>query len=178
MIGTGLEILLWSRTFWGNSWKTQRRPATFLMTWRDLRRDFNVFFKPRHFRETIYLNCGMRTKVRGLDASLSPVSSPLCGAAAGEKTTLTNSHYYADVFSWLWLLPSIPPRIQREFFFYRVPKIVVAVHKVGAGGGGGGNCRNLPNKIQEEESVSDLSVAFRRPGPAIASVDSDHFSPS
>lgn len=56
---------------------------------------------------------------------------------------------------------------------YRVPKIVVAVHKVG----GGGDRRNLPNKIQEE-SVSDLSVAFRRPGPAIASVDSDHFSPS
>lgn len=70
------------------------------------------------------------------------------------------------------MIAPIDPTKNPARVFYRVPKIVVAVHKVG-----GGNCRNLPNKIQEE-SVSDLSVAFRRPGAAIASVDSDHFSPS
>lgn len=38
---------------------------------------FNVFFKLQHFQETIYLNCGMRTKVRGLDVLLLPVVASL-----------------------------------------------------------------------------------------------------
>lgn len=136
---------------------------------------FNVCFKLQHFQETIYLNCGMRTRCCRL-------SSPLCGAAGGE-----NHSNKLSLLCWCFLLVMIAPidptkNPARVFFFIECPKLLLLLLLFTKWGEK--TAENSPTKSRRSHCLTSAlpSGGLGRPLPVwtvnTASVDSEHFSPS